>query len=444
MRCTFHIVLDALPVAIDFTVAVCIDDQLRLVQSNIGILHRDIVVTKICRLFHVQRVTAILDIVGMRIIFIRVCRVGQFQIFQKFGRIITIHFALEVAGIILVYSAIGSGHIIRVYRGFSLGQNFRTSNPTLYGIVWDGIRKLCINGISAILHMVGLVSPVSIFDQSFRRSRQPHFLFQVGHFIPIHDCRFGIPDMGSPLDIGLDSLPVPIDLAVAIRVDDQFSLIQVHFLGIANHDIVVGQIAGSSSFHVIPTRRRILGVGTIVFQSFGNIIGHFDQLIDGFTLFIHRIFGVSIGKTRQIVSGLGVFLDFRGLTIDPMDIFRVHGEFSLGHINGPGGGQIVVVSDVNFISVRVCNLQAIKGNGIIVCSMICCIAAAFVLCIVTIRLDGSRIRNRTAIRNICLGILPVLDRAVRIAISLGSSAGNAGRPFLDFQFAVFRINGIPV
>ena len=300
-----------------------------------------------------------------------------------------------MTSIVFIRHAIGGGHVVRIHSGLGFGQGFRTSNPTLYGIVGDGIRKLCINGISAILHMVGLVSPVSIFDQSFRRSRQPHFLFQVGHFIPIHDCCFGIPDMGSPLDIGLDSLPVPIDLAVAIRVDDQFSLIQVHFLGIANHDIVVGQIAGSSSFHVIPTRRRILGVGTIVFQSFGNIIGHFDQLIDGFTLFIHRIFGVSIGKTRQIVSGLGVFLDFRGLTIDPMDIFRVHGELRLGHINGPGSGQIVVISDADVISFRVCNLQAIKGNGIIVCSMICCFAAALVLCIVTIRLDGSRIRNIT-------------------------------------------------
>ena len=102
----------------------------------------------------------------MRIIFIRICRVGQFQIFQKFGRIITIHFALEVAGIILIHRTIGSGHIIRVYRGFSLGQSFCPDSPLAHIIVLDAIREFRFDGVSTIFHVIRLIGAIGVLLQS--------------------------------------------------------------------------------------------------------------------------------------------------------------------------------------------------------------------------------------------------------------------------------------
>ncbi|MCI7063755.1 MAG: hypothetical protein MR947_04025 [Mitsuokella jalaludinii] len=648
MSRTFHIVLDTLPVAIDFAIAVCVDDQFRLIQGHIGILQGNIVVIMGQRAFggNDQIISALFHIIGRFPIFIiGIGGIGEIQLFQQFVPIIPIHRRIEMAGIILVRSAIGGGHVVRIHSGLGFGQGFRTSSPTLYGIVGDGIRKLRINGIAAIFHMVCLVSPVSIFDQSFRRSRQPHFLFQVGNFIPIHDCRLGIPDMGSAFYIVLDPLPVPIDLAVAVRVDDQFSLIQVYFLGITNHNIVVGQIAGSLSYHVIANSRSILGMGILILQCLGNIIGHCDQLIDGLAIFIggiHRIFGVSIGKSGQIISGLGIFLDFRGLTIDSMDIFRVHrqidfvqgnvgivdlhiiiiigqravgldvqiisaifhiigmvgiligigrirelqlfqqvvpiipidcriemtgirvldctvvrghfirvhrsfgtfqghrgildcdfivvqcirignvqlvavvvlpiacvlhmigpvirpvpivvligiglirqpqirnqllgiisvqsfcrivqpagigfihrtirgglpirihDELSLGHINGPGGSQIVVVSDIDFISVGVFDLQTIKGNRVLIGSKVSRIPAFLIVRILTAGFDGSIIGDRIALGDIGLGILPSFDRAVRIPVGLFALTCDAGLPFQDFQGGIFTFEHIAI
>ena len=146
---------------------------------------------------------------------------------------------------------------------------------------------------------------------------------------------------------------IPIGTSVACRINYQSSLIQVHFLGNTNHDIVVGQISRSRSHHVITISRCILSMGTFVLQCFGHIIGHFDQLIDSLAIFIggiHRIFGVSIDKSGQIVSGFGIFLYFLGLTINPMDIFRIHRQvdFIQGNIGIIDRHIIVIIGQRAF------------------------------------------------------------------------------------------------
>ena len=220
MSNTLDVILDTLPIAINFAVAVCIDDQFRLIQSNIGVLHCDIIISKIHRFRYFQIIPTIFDIIGMRVIFIGIRLICQVQILQQFICIITIDSLIEVADVVLVYLTIGGGHIICIYCSLGFYQGLCSVSSSANIIVLDAIQEFCFDGITTIFHVIGLVGTIGILLQSLRRGLQPHFPYKVSHLISIDDSRLSITNMSSTLDIILDTLPITIDLAVAICIDD--------------------------------------------------------------------------------------------------------------------------------------------------------------------------------------------------------------------------------
>ena len=297
------------------------------------------------------------------------------------------------------------------------------------------VPQICSLGhiqlIPTFLYVVGM----GIICIGLRCISQIQICQQFGRIIAIHRI-FEVA--------GIAGIDFAIDRGHCIRIHRGFGPFQGYCRIFDRYVIVLQRIgiAYVQRIAVIRTITLVLDViGLIIFSvPIAVLIG--ARLIRQPQIRKQLILIISIQSFCRIIQPAGI--GFIHCTIGGGLPIRIHDELSLGHINGPGGSQIVVVSDIDFISVGVFDLQTIKGNRVLIGSKVSRIPAFLIVRILTAGFDGSIIGDRIALGDIGLGILPSFDRAVRIPVGLFALTCDAGLPFQDFQGGIFTFEHIAI